>query len=123
MFVCSLIYLFVSFSLSLFCCTGFPALTKLASLYERLGEREKAAAAYCDFIAESESLSSEEITQTVTNSNELALAYKFLSTYYYECSNFDEAYKAAEKCTSFPETREHGKQLCTQILKAKAGPE
>lgn len=102
--------------------TGFPALTKLASLYDRMGEKEKAAAAYCDFIAESESLSSEEITQTVTNSTELALAYKFLSNFYFENCNYDEAYKAAEKCTSFPETREHGKQLCTEILKAKAGP-
>lgn len=100
--------------------TGFPALTKLASLYDRMGEKEKAAAAYCDFIAESESLSSEEITQTVTNSTELALAYKFLSNFYYDNCNYDEAYKAAEKCTSFPETREHGKQLCTEILKAKA---
>lgn len=99
---------------------GFPALAKLAALYEKLGEKEKAAGAYRDFISKADDPMTEEMTQTATNVTELAVAYKFISCYYFEKKNYDEAYKAAEKCTMFPDTKEHGKQLCSQILKAKS---
>ena len=99
---------------------GYTALTKLAALYEKMGEKEKAAGAYSDFIAKSDSPMTEEITQTATNVTELSVAYKFISSYYFEKKNYAEAYKAAEKCTMFPDTKEHGKQLCSQILKAKS---
>jgi anaphase-promoting complex subunit 8 len=99
---------------------GYTALSKLAALYEKLGEKEKAAAAYSDFITRSDGPLTEEITQTATNVTELAVAYKFISSYFFEKKNYEEAYKAAEKCTMFPDTKEHGKQLCSQILKVKS---
>jgi len=101
---------------------GFPALTKLATLYEKMEQKDKAAAAFKDFIEKNRSLDPVvEFSSLATNSVELATAYRFISTYYFEQKKYDEAYLAAEKCTMFTDstTREHGRNLQAQISKAR----
>ena len=94
----------------------------MAALYEKLGEREKAAAAYKDFIEKTQDSNGnplDEISATATNAPELAVAYRFISSYYFDQKDYDEAYRAAEKCTMFVETKDHGKHLMSQILKSR----
>ncbi|RWS27271.1 cell division cycle protein 23-like protein [Leptotrombidium deliense] len=95
---------------------GGMALIKLATLYERLKERDKAAAAYTDFINRSTVSSGMENMQTSINSTDVAHAYKFLAEYYLDKNELKSAYNAAQKTIQFAETRDEGKHILKQII-------
>ena len=86
---------------------GRMALVKLAQLYEKMGEKEKAAAAYTDFIQRSENGSE----AGGGDATELCTCYRFLATYHLNRKELKHAYTAAQKCTTFPEARDEGKKV------------
>ncbi|RWS02168.1 cell division cycle protein 23-like isoform X1 [Dinothrombium tinctorium] len=97
---------------------GGMALVKLAALYERLGERDKAAAAYNDFINRSTVPSGMDNIQSSVNSSDIAHAYKFLAHYYLQKNELTSAYNAAQRTIQFAETRDEGKSILKQIITA-----
>ena len=112
----------ISDALKCYAAAGYNGLTKLASLYEKNGEKDKAALAYKDFVIKSDESNVnplDEVAALSSNASELAVAYKFISSYYFDIKDYEEAYRAAEKCTMFLESKDHGKHLMSQILKAK----
>lgn len=92
------------------------ALIKLARLYERLGEEDQAKAAYTEYIWEAEAAS-------VTDREEQSSAYRYLANYCVRKLQFEEAYKYAQKCTEYPETREEGKALLKDIAQRRSSTE
>lgn len=84
------------------------ALVKLAKMYEKLNEEKQAAAAYLDYIQDSES-------RGATEREELYHAYLYLGKYYYKHGKLEEASENAQKCLDFPETREDSRALLRQI--------
>ena len=95
---------------------GGLALYRLASLYERLHEENKAAAAFSDFI--SRVSNSDSTDPILTNSSsELSHAFKFLANYHLSRGEIKLAQTTAQKCTQFAETRDEGKSLLKDIQK------
>ncbi|XP_024887828.1 cell division cycle protein 23 homolog isoform X1 [Temnothorax curvispinosus] len=82
------------------------ALLKLATLYEKLGEHDHAAAAYTDFVMDE----SRSVDRT-----ELSHAYKYLAQYHLKKEQLDQAYHYAQKCLQFDETKEEAKVLLKTI--------
>ncbi|KAL0132742.1 hypothetical protein PUN28_000464 [Cardiocondyla obscurior] len=82
------------------------ALLKLATLYEKLGEDDHAAAAYTDFVMDE----FRSVDRT-----ELSHAYKYLTQYYLEKEQLDQANHYAQKCLQFDETKEEAKVLLRTI--------
>ncbi|KAG1691495.1 Cell division cycle protein 23 [Nymphon striatum] len=92
------------------------ALIKLAKLYERLHEEEQAAAAYGDFIKSCE-------IQGITDGEEQGQAYRYLANYFMHRNRIDDAYKNAQKCVQFNETKEEAKALLRQIAQLRSEQE
>lgn len=95
---------------------GKMGLYKLAFLYERLHESDKAAAAYTDYI-KSISNGDDNNPQVNLNQNDLAHGYKFLADYHLSKGEYKLAQTAAQKCIQFPLTRDEGKTLLKDIQK------
>lgn len=99
---------------------GGIALIKLAALYEKTNEKDKAAAAYTDFISKATAApgSGDELAGAAlcNNGTDLSHAYKFLANYYVGKLEYKSAYAAAQKCVLYPDTRDEGKQILKQIL-------
>lgn len=93
---------------------GGVALVKLAALYEKMGEKDKAAAAYSDFISRS-AANNEDLGQVSNHMQELAHAYKYIANYYSFKGDYHLANAAAQKCIEFPETRDEGKQILKNL--------
>lgn len=91
------------------------ALFHLARLYERTEESDQAAAAYNQFIVDSESDGFSE------DSDQQSRAYRYLAQYHFKKANFEEAFVHAQKCTQFADTREDGKSLLKEISSRRAG--
>jgi len=87
---------------------GGIALLRLARLYEKSGEKDQAAAAYNQYIIETEN-------QGITDRDEQSSAYKYLAEYYIKQDMLDEAYDYAMKCTEFTDAREDGKVFLKEI--------
>lgn len=94
---------------------GGTALYKLASLYENSNEKDKAAAAFSDFINRAASLPDAD------SNPDLSHAYKFLANYYLTKNKLKLAHSAAQKCQGYPETREEGKNILKQIAALTKG--
>ncbi|KAK8728151.1 hypothetical protein OTU49_009140 [Cherax quadricarinatus] len=82
------------------------ALFRLAKLYTRLGEGERAAVLYERYLQE---------TEDAGLSEDRGLAYQFLASYCLQKNMLDLAYDYAQKCTLFMETRESGKTMLREI--------
>lgn len=95
---------------------GGLALHRLASLYERLHEDNKAAVAFADFINRVSNADSADPIHGSTAS-ELSHAFKFLANYHLSRGELKLAQNAAQKCTQFAETRDEGKSLLKEIQK------
>jgi len=95
---------------------GGIALSKLAKLYEKTNEADQAAAAYTQYIQDTES-------QGLVERDDLGSAYKFLASYYLKRKLFDEAYDYAMKCTELADVMEDGKCMIKEIanLRGTAG--
>ncbi|CAH1791415.1 unnamed protein product [Owenia fusiformis] len=89
------------------------ALIKLAKLYEILNEKDSAAAAYTEYINETE-------RQGMFNFDEQPQAYRYLANYHLKNGQLDDAHTAAQKCTEFNATREEGKALLRQIARLRS---
>lgn len=87
------------------------ALLKLATLYEKLGEHEHAAAAYTDFVMDE----FRSVDRT-----ELSHAYKYLTQYHLKREQLDLANHFAQKCLQFDETKEEAKALLRTIAEKRA---
>merc|ERR1719323_1183784 len=88
---------------------GGIALLRLARLYDTIntlcdktGDVEQAAAAYSQYIQETEA-------QGITERDDQSGAYKFLANYYLRQDMLNEAQDCAMKCTEFPDVREEAK--------------
>ena len=77
------------------------ALIKLAKLYEKLSEEEQAAAAYTEFINETDQQGVFMEDQNQARSK----AYQYLANYHISHNNLDEAYYAAQECTKYNEVK------------------
>ena len=89
------------------------ALLRLAKLFERLGEATRAAAAYADYIRDSEG-------QDIWDRDEQAQAYRFMANYVLLRGQMDETAHHAARCTEFPETREEGKAILREVAQRRA---
>ncbi|XP_050448492.1 cell division cycle protein 23 homolog [Cataglyphis hispanica] len=87
------------------------ALLKLATLYEKLGEHDHAAAAYTDFVMDE----FRSVDRT-----ELSHAYKYLTQYHLKREQLDLANHFAQKCLQFDETKEEAKVLLRTIAEKRA---
>lgn len=87
------------------------ALIKLATLYEKLGEHDHAAAAYTDFVTD------EHIN---ADRSDLSHAYKYLTQYHLKFDQLDRADHYAQKCLQFDETKEEAKALLRTIAHKQA---
>ncbi|XP_011640868.1 cell division cycle protein 23 homolog [Pogonomyrmex barbatus] len=87
------------------------ALLKLATLYEKLGEHDHAAAAYTDFVMDE----FRSVDRT-----ELSHAYKYLTQYHLKKEQLDQANHYAQKCLQFDETKEEAKVLLRTIAEKRA---
>ncbi|XP_012540153.1 cell division cycle protein 23 homolog [Monomorium pharaonis] len=86
------------------------ALLKLATLYEKLGEHDHAAAAYTDFVTDE----FRSVDRT-----ELSHAYKYLTQYHLKKEQLDQANHYAQKCLQFDETKEEAKVLLRTIAEKR----
>merc|ERR1719402_544759 len=93
---------------------GGIALLRLARLYDRTGDLEQAAAAYNQYIAETEG-------QGISDRDEQSNAYKYLARYYLNQDMLADAHDCAMKCTEFPDVREDGKSMLKEIASRRAG--
>ncbi|XP_014216775.1 cell division cycle protein 23 homolog isoform X2 [Copidosoma floridanum] len=86
------------------------ALIRLATLYEKLGQHNNAAAAYVDFV-----------TDECKNSDraELSHAYKFLTQYHLKLNELDDANHYAQKCLQYDETKEEAKAFLRTIAQKR----
>jgi anaphase-promoting complex subunit 8 len=87
---------------------GGIALLKLAKLYEQINDVEQAAAAYSQYIQETE-------RQGIPERDEQGSAFKFLADYYLKRDLLDEAYEFAMKCLQLADVLEAGKALIKEI--------
>ncbi|XP_043222468.1 cell division cycle protein 23 homolog isoform X1 [Amphibalanus amphitrite] len=89
------------------------ALLRLAKLFERLCEPMRAAAAYADYIRDSEG-------QDIWDRDEQAQAYRFMANHFLLRGQLDETAHHAARCTEFPETREEGKAILREVAQRRA---
>ena len=89
------------------------ALLRLAKLFERLCEPMRAAAAYADYIRDSEG-------QDIWDRGEQAQAYRFMAKHFLLRGQLDETAHHAARCTEFPETREEGKAILREVAQRRA---
>ena len=87
---------------------GGIALLRLADLYKKTSEVDQAAAAYDQYIKDTEEAG-------ISDRDDQSVAYRFLAKYYNEKNLLDEAYEFATKCTEFADTREEDKALLKEI--------
>ena len=87
---------------------GGIALLRLADLYKKTSEVDQAAAAYDQYIKDTEEAG-------ISDRDEQSVAYRFLAKYFNEKNLLDEAYEMATKCTEFADTREEDKALLKEI--------
>ena len=87
---------------------GGIALLRLARLYDRTGEQDQAAAAYKQYIEETEA-------QGITERDDQSGAYKYLANYYLKQDLLHEAHDFAMKCTDFPDVREEAKAILKEV--------
>ena len=87
---------------------GGIALFQLARLYERTNDTEQAAAAFHQYIQDTESLG-------ITERDQQSRAYRSLAQYHMKKGQYEDAYQYAQKCTEFQDTREEGKALLKEI--------
>ena len=87
---------------------GGIALLRLGRLYDRTNDTDQAAAAYNQYIIETEA-------QGITDRDEQSGAYKYLASYYLKQEMLNEAYDFAMKCTEFADVREEAKALLKEI--------
>jgi len=85
------------------------ALFHLARLYEKTEDSDQAAAAYHQFIDESEGDAISE------DRDQQSRAYRFLAHYHFKQGQLDDAFGYAQKCTQYADTREDGKALLKEI--------
>lgn len=91
------------------------ALGKLASLYEKLGEKNKAAAAYTDYINVNNA-ANPSLIDNVSYTNDLGgHANKFLANYFLEKGNFKMAHTYAQNCMNYVESKEEGKAILKNL--------
>lgn len=87
---------------------GGIALLRLARLYDKNGDQEQAAAAYSQYIGETEA-------QGITERDDQSGAYKYLASYYLKQDMLNEAHEFALKCTEFVDVREEAKALLKEV--------
>merc|ERR1719481_969849 len=87
---------------------GGIALLRLGRLYDRTNDTDQAAAAYNQYIIETEA-------QGITDRDEQSGAYKYLASYYLKQDMLNDAYDFAMKCTEFADVREEAKALLKEI--------
>lgn len=92
------------------------ALYHLAKLYEKTDDPDQAAAAYHQFILDSDSDGLSE------DCDQQSRAYRFLAQYHLRKESLEDAFLYAQKCTQFTDTREDGKALLKEIS-SKRGPQ
>ena len=90
------------------------ALGKLANLYERMEEKDKAAAAYTDYI-NSNSNGSTNPSITIDNNSDLGHANKFLANYFLEKHEYKKAHTYAQNCMNYVESKEEGKAILARL--------
>jgi len=93
---------------------GGIALSKLAKLYEKTNESDQAAAAYTQYIQDTES-------QGLVERDDQGVAYKFLASYYMKRKMLDDAYTFAMKCTQLADVMEDGKSMVKEIANLRGG--
>merc|ERR1719427_1156446 len=87
---------------------GGIALLRLGRLYDRTNDTDQAAAAYNQYIIETEN-------QGITDRDEQSTAYKYLASYYFKQDMLNEAHEYAMKCTEFADVKEEAKALLKEI--------
>lgn len=87
---------------------GGIALLRLGRLYDKTNDTDQAAAAYNQYIIETEA-------QGITDRDEQSGAYKYLASYYLKQDMLNEASEFAMKCTEFADVREEAKALLKEI--------
>merc|ERR1719334_2017681 len=87
---------------------GGIALLRLGRLYDKNNDQDQAAAAYNQYILETEA-------QGITDRDEQSGAYKYLASYYLKQDMLNDAYDFAMKCTEFADVREEAKALLKEI--------
>ncbi|PSN36214.1 Cell division cycle protein 23 [Blattella germanica] len=85
-----------------------------AWLYDKLQEQDHAAAAYTEYVTENESRA---------DKSEMSQAFRYLANYYVKRNRVDDAYKYAQKCLEFEETKEEGKALLRTIAQKRSQQE
>ncbi|PIK54004.1 putative cell division cycle protein 23-like isoform X2 [Apostichopus japonicus] len=84
------------------------ALVRLAKLYARFNEDDKAASFYSKFVEQMEVLGT-------ADTEEQCQAYRFLARYHLKQQNFEFATSYAHKCCEYNETKEEGKAILKEI--------
>ncbi len=92
---------------------GGIALYQLAKLFEKTNESRQAAAAYHQYIRDTES-------QGVTDRDQQSRAYRFLAQYFVRNRQLEDAYHFGQKCTEFADTCEEGKAILKEIANRRA---
>ncbi|XP_059082328.1 cell division cycle protein 23 homolog [Tigriopus californicus] len=92
---------------------GGIALLHLAKLFERTSDTEQAAAAYFQYIQDSEQ-------QGIGERDQQGLAFKFLAQYFLDKDQLEDAFEYAQKCTEFADTKEDGKSMLKEITNKRA---
>ena len=87
---------------------GGIALFQLATMYDKTGDCDQAAAAYHQYIVDTED-------QGISDRDQQSKAYRYLAQYYIKQGLLDHAYQYAQKCTEFTNTKEAGKCFIKEI--------
>ena len=74
-------------------------MSNLYRLYERTDDFDQAAAAYQQFLMDSEA------DGLADDRDQQSKAYRYLAHYHVKKGNLEEAYQYAQKCTEFADTR------------------
>eukprot|EP00095_Tigriopus_kingsejongensis_P008399 snap_masked-scaffold9_size846264-processed-gene-4.16 protein:Tk08399 transcript:snap_masked-scaffold9_size846264-processed-gene-4.16-mRNA-1 annotation:"cell division cycle protein 23-like protein" len=92
---------------------GGIALLQLAKLFDRTSDSEQAAAAYFQYIQDSEQ-------QGIGERDHQGIAFKFLAQYFLDRDQLEDAFEYAQKCIEFVDTREDGKSMLKEITNRRA---
>jgi len=95
---------------------GGIALLRLARLYDKNNDQDQAAAAYNQYILETEA-------QGITERDDQSGAYKYLASYYLKQGMLNEAHDFAMKCTEFADVREEAKALLKEVSSRRGSGE
>ena len=87
---------------------GGIALYQLGRLFEKNGDNEQAAAAFQQYVADSEA-------NGIIDRDQSSRAFKFMANFFLKKGNLDKAYEYSQKCTEFADTKEEGKALLKEI--------